>query len=163
MKRIAFLLVSLLLFLIVTVASINEMKLRDRAVSSVVLSDYMKQQIDTYTASMNDDEIIRYCVRFTSDCLSFSRKDNCVVYANLCSSLCNYAFKKKGVEGTARPVIGKVKILGIDMCPLLYGLTGDRFFINHDFTEIRLSGRVVWVDPSCYDLLYNMCWNEHKT
>lgn len=82
-------------------------------------------------------------------------KANCVGYAQLTSATINYAFKITNLPYKAKPVVGKVYLLGIDLnnitqriLPKMHRL----FFKDHDYVEIGLGDKIIFIDTSSQDL-----------
>lgn len=130
---------------------------RDRKIPSYVLTRSQRDQIRQETKGMTPDQIIDYSLSMTARDLTFTRKVNCVTYANYSSAICNCAFSANFIKGKAKPKVGTVKLWGLDLCEILYSITQNTFVINHDFTEISLPERTVYVDASFYDLIKTDC------
>lgn len=129
----------------------------DRKISAVILNASVKERIKEDTRLMTADEIIDYSVALTAKELVFTRKVNCVTYANYCAAVCNYAFAQNSIAGRAKPKVGIVKLWGLDLCKILYSITGSTFVMNHDFTEVQLPNATIYVDASMKDLILNDC------
>ena len=80
---------------------------------------------------------------------------NCVGYAQLGASICNYAFDVNGSPSKAKAVVGDVKFWGISVCGVLRILMPNErwrnFVKDHDFVEIGIEKSIIYVDPSLYD------------
>ena len=126
-----------------------------------LLPEEMIRQIAVETKDMNCREIIKYGLKATSKTLHFSEKNdlnngraNCVGYAQLCSSICNYAFIVNKYSCRARPVVGYVTFCGINICRVLYILLPWRYkglVKDHDFVELEFGKGTILFDPSLYD------------
>lgn len=86
----------------------------------------LKTEIKRETASMTSEQIRKYSIRKTADLLSFHAKKNlakgeanCVGYAQMCAGIANYAFHQNGLSCHAKPVVGCVRFLGINVCFVL--------------------------------------------
>lgn len=157
MKK-AFLLFSII-FIVLCIAwnSLLLVPTHDRKIAPVILNASVKERIKEDTRSMTAEEIIDFSVALTAEELVFTRKVNCVTYANYCAAVCNYAFVQNAIAGIAKPKVGIVKLWGLDLCKILYSVTGSTFVMNHDFTEIRLPNATIYVDASMKDLILNDC------
>jgi len=67
--------------------------------------------------------IIKFSLKLTAKQLTFAEKNNfgenetnCVGYAHVCSSICNYALVHHGYTPSAKPVVGYVSFCGINLC-----------------------------------------------
>lgn len=83
-------------------------------------------------------------------------KANCVGYAQLTSAIINYAFQIKNLTYKAKPVVGKVYLLGIDLNNVAQKILPQRhrpFFKNHDFVEVNAGSEVIYVDASLQDII----------
>jgi hypothetical protein len=78
---------------------------------------------------------------------------NCIGYGAFCSMACNYYFQKGGIGHiwNARPVIGKLSLLGVDIHPYFQS----SFFKDHDFVVVEnaQTGERIAVDPTLYDVM----------
>lgn len=82
-------------------------------------------------------------------------KANCVGYAQLTSAIINYAFQVKKLPYMAKPVVGKVYLFGIDLNNVAQKILPKKhrpFFKDHDFVEINLGDKTVFIDSSLQDL-----------
>jgi len=129
------------------------------------LSEEMKRTIRKDTNDLDYRQIIRYSLRLTGKRLEFSLKNdlahnkaNCIGYAQVCSSICNYAYSVNGIALRTKPVVGYVTLYGINLCPLLQAVVPNRyngFVKDHDFVELVLDDRVLLFDASLYDYYIN--------
>ena len=109
-----------------------------------------------------ETDIIKYCSDVVADMLSFDRKNmipngkaNCVGYAQLTSAIINYAFQVKKLPYKAKPVVGKVYLFGIDLNNVAQQILPQKhrpFFKDHDFVEVDLGDKTIYVDSSLQDL-----------
>ena len=80
---------------------------------------------------------------------------NCVGYAVLCSNICNYALSINNSTARTKPVVGYIKICGINICDLAQSLVSPEyknFVKDHDFVEYYKEGQEsTFFDPSLYD------------
>lgn len=165
MNKIYIVMTGLLLVLLLTFR-LELVKQYDRESSYVNIPDSIKNELILNTKSLDEVEIINYCVDKTSDLLEYSFKEDvlfrnniskahCVTYAKVCSSLCNIAFQNNNINSTAKCVVGYVKGFGINLCNLGYKLfkNHSNYFINHDFVEIQGSNYIMYVDPCLKDLI----------
>lgn len=76
---------------------------------------------------------------------------HCVGYAQVYSTICNYAFKVNNIKGSAKPVVGIVKWNGINLNYFSRFLPSrwENFTKDHDFVEIKYEGdnHKYYVDP----------------
>lgn len=82
-------------------------------------------------------------------------KANCVGYAQLTSAIINYAFQVKKLPYMAKPVVGKVYLFGIDLNNVVQKILPKKyrpFFKDHDFVEVDLGDKTIYVDSSLQDL-----------
>lgn len=126
-----------------------------------------------------EEEIEKYSLKLTGKLLFFTDKQafrthsnlcldkatgaHCVGYSQVCTAICNYAFKQKGMTHVkARHMRGDVKWLGISLTKILkysFNQVGKTkwaaFCQDHDYVEVVNSNtkEVVSFDPSVYDLL----------
>lgn len=157
-KKNVYLLFGITIFFIFAAwRSIELVPTHDRKIAPVMLNASMKEKIKEETRSKTADEIIDYSVTLTAKELVFTRKVNCVTYANYCAAVCNYAFTQNAIAGSAKPKVGIVKLWGLDLCKILYSVTGSTFVMNHDFTEVQLPNVTIYVDASMRDLILNDC------
>jgi hypothetical protein len=127
----------------------------------------MKAEIANDTKGMNADEIIDYSTKRTANILSFSRKNdigsgnaNCIGYASLCAAICQHALNANNIKGRAVPVVGDVRKFGISVCKLLAFIAPSSwksFVKDHDFVEVRMTDKTVYVDACFYDYFFNDC------
>lgn len=152
----------IVLFLI---SQIRLEKESDRNIAMYSLSADLKEQIQIKemcaTINTPKDIIVR-----SSDIvckqLSFSVKNdipkgkaNCVGYAQLTSTILNYAFQIKTLPYKAKPVVGKVYLFGINLNNIAQKILPQShrpFFKDHDFVEIDLEDKIIFIDSSLQDL-----------
>lgn len=138
-------------------------KIKDRNTEPIELSQSLKGRIQKETQGMDKAEVIDYSVKLTAKLLTFSAtqgklgnnkesKANCVGYARLCASICNYGFRQNHIQAKAKPVVGYVYLWNINLCKLISHNTSGKlslFTKDHDFVDIN--GK--FVDPCIYDIL----------
>lgn len=115
--------------------------------------------------------IIKFSLIFTAKQLTFAEKNNlgeneanCVGYAHVCSSICNYALVHHGYTPSAKPVVGYVSFCGINLCPILQRIVPMKyknFVKNHDFVELNTDSYCIYFDASLYDYHLN-CITKRK-
>lgn len=116
-----------------------------------------KSKIIEETEGLEVMQAIDYSVQYTAKKYKFSRKVNCTHYAQLCAEVYNVIASNYNLEGHAYPVCGSVEYFKLNLCDLVYKVTKDPFFKNHDFTEIKLEDDNIYVDACIYDLLNTKC------
>ena len=137
-------------------------KLRDRGYNPVTLSKDFRQKITEDTKGLNERDIVLYCNKKTQEKLIFSTKCekfddsrktkmHCVGYAQVLSTICNYAFSVNGIKGKAKPVVGLVYLNGMNLNEYS-GLLPEKwknFTKDHDFVEVSFAdGKTMYVDAS---------------
>ena len=146
---------------------ISFVKTSDRGANLDYFPEELKGRIKSETAGYSDEEIVKYSLNLTSELLRFTRvntlkdgKANCVGYAQLCSNICNYAFANCHSTARTKPVVGTIKVCGIDVCKLAYSLAPARhknFVKDHDFVEYHhRDGTISFFDPSIYDVSFGL-------
>lgn len=166
-KRIAVWIIGILLCIYaafkVCTYNISLSKIKDRNTESIELSQSLKGRIQKETQDMDKAAVIDYSVKLTAKLLTFSAtqgklgdnkksKANCVGYARLCASICNYGFRQNHIQAKAKPVVGYVYLWNFNLCKLISHNTSGRlslFTKDHDFVDI--DGK--FVDPCIYDIL----------
>ena len=157
---IIFFCLCIVLFLI---SQIRLHKERDRNIATYSLSMDLKEQIKEMCATIDTPkDIIRHSSNMTSKELSFTAKNNiqcgkanCVGYAQLTSAIINYAFQVKKLPYKAKPVVGKVYLFGLDLNNVAQKILPKKhrpFFKDHDFVEVDLGDKTIYVDSSLQDL-----------
>ena len=142
-------------------------KIGDR-VETYSLDKVLKTDIKEESSGLSTDEIRSYSIKKTAKLLSFSIKNNlskgkanCVGYAQLCASICNYAFQINGIKAQAKPVVGYVMFYGINVCNVLKccmpNKRSENFVKDHDFVEFQINGQTIYADASAYDLIWKDC------
>lgn len=138
-------------------------KERDRNMTAHSITSDLKTPIDIICNTYDSpDKIIKECSNLACERLSFSAKNdiqrgkaNCVGYAQLTSAIINYAFQVKKLPYKAKPVVGKVYLFGIDLNNVAQKILPKKhrpFFKDHDFVEIDLGNKTVYIDSSLQDL-----------
>lgn len=138
---------------------------KDRDKSSIncsLTSDLRNQVIEISYNSHTPQDIIKKCSKLVCESLSFTAKNdikngkaNCVGYAQLTSATINYAFKIKNLPYKAKPVVGKVYLFGINLNNVAQKILPQKyrqFFKDHDFVEIDLEDKIIFIDTSLQDL-----------
>lgn len=160
-KKAILILICLLALFCVTTAIPILKKERDRTYNPVHLSEKLKQDIKEDTQYLPPYKIVVYCKEKTQELLKFSTKCehfddqrvtkmHCVGYAQVCSTICNYAFKVNNIKGYAKPVVGYVEWNGINLNKFSKFLPGKwkNFTQDHDFVEIEYENDYkLYVDP----------------
>ena len=145
---------------------ISQLKLeksRDRSITPYAIPSDLKTSIEKICAySDSPEKIIKECSELVCNELSFTAKNNiqcgkanCVGYAQLTSAIINYAFQIKKLPYKAKPVVGKVYLLGIDLNNVAQKILPKKhrpFFKDHDFVEVDLGDKPVFIDSSLQDL-----------
>lgn len=169
MKKKIVIILAMLTFLVVACQGFDLKKLQNRPYHPVPLSKELKERIKSDVSVMDDaSSIVRYSCSLTAELLSFSGKNdilrgkaNCIGYAQLSSTICNYAFsvfdgEDKSIRNcVARPVVGTVHYCGLNLNSLLQNILPQKhksFFKDHDFMEVKFSGGdIIYVDACIYD------------
>ena len=131
-------------------------KTSNRPNADYPISKQIKEKIQTEGMGLTPEECVKYSLKLTSNNLRFTEKDsiangkaNCVGYAIMCSSICNYALQINNLNCKSRPVVGYVTFYGINLCNVLKALAPQEW--NHDFVELELNDSIVFFDASLYD------------
>lgn len=165
-KNIVRLITSLLICLGIGLFLISQIKFnkdRDRFILNCTLTSDLKNQVaEISNNSDTPQDIIKKCSNLVCERLSFSAKNdiqrgkaNCVGYAQLTSATINYAFQIKNLPYKAKPVVGKVYLFGINLNNVAQKILPQRhrtFFKDHDFVEVDLGDKTVFIDSSLQDL-----------
>ena len=128
----------------------------------------LKEEIKKETTGLSSEEIRKYSIKKTAKILSFTVKNdldngnaNCVGYAQMCAGISNYAFRINGYNSSAKPVVGYVKLWGVNLCNVLKCCMPtkrwENFVKDHDFVEYHIDGQTIYCDASAYDLIFNDC------
>ena len=96
-------------------------KCRDRSATPYAITSDLRTSIEKICAhSDSPEKIIKECSELVCKELSFAAKNNiqcgkanCVGYAQLTSTIINYAFQVKKLPYKAKPVVGKVYLFVI--------------------------------------------------
>ena len=142
------------------ISQIKFNKDRDRNIINCTLTSDLKNQVAEI--SNNSYTPIKKCSKLACETLSFTTKNNiqndkanCVGYAQLTSAIINYAFQVKELHYKAKPVVGKVYLFGIDLNNVAQKILPKKhrpFFKDHDFVEVVLGDKTIYVDSSLQDL-----------
>lgn len=138
-------------------------KCRDRSATPCAITSNLKTSIKRFCKDSDSPEkIIKECSELVCKELSFTAKNNiqcgeanCVGYAQLTSAIINYAFQVKKLPYKANPVVGKVYLFGIDLNNVAQKILPQKhrpFFKDHDFVEVDLGDKIIYVDSSLQDL-----------
>ena len=161
-KWVIGLVVAVILLIVLVMYGFSLSKIADRKSASYPLSAEMKERIKKETVGKEEKELIKYTLNLTAETLQFATKNNieggsanCVGYAQLGASICNYAFTANGRSSKAKAVVGDVRFWGISVCKVLMVLMPNErwrnFVKDHDFVEIETEREIIFVDPSLYD------------
>ncbi len=114
------------------------------------------------------EEVIELSNKITSDVLSFTfakvsgnsnavlkeEKANCIGYASLFNSICNYIIIKQKLTNQYKCVhlVGELDFLGFD----IHHVFNNPFFKDHDFNQIEdlMKNKTYSTDPSLCDYFY---------
>lgn len=146
-------------------------KAADRHGTEYQLSQELKQRIADEAQSLDEAALIDYSIHLTAELLKFAEHNdieagraNCVGYAQLCSSICNYGIKVNHLRGEAKPVVGYVSWAGFNLCDIAKALAPSKyksFVKDHDFVEYLVKdGHLyasLYFDASLYDLVFTKC------
>lgn len=125
----------------------------------------IKDEVRVTTNGMNKQEIIQNCNRYVSDTLSFAIKPDtrttnniqttahCVRYANVYTSICNYAFQINRHSAKCKHAYDYVTLFGIQLNTYLEWLFGP-FLKDHDYVIIKSTAGSYIVDLILSDLVY---------
>jgi len=152
---------------VVMIMPISFVKISDREATHDYFPEELKGSIKSETVGYSDEKIVKYSLDLTAELLRFTRvnalkdgKANCVGYAQLCSNICNHAFAARHSKARTKPVVGTIKICGVDVCKVAYSLAPakDKNFVkDHDFVEYRhRDGTTSFFDPSIYDVTFGL-------
>lgn len=136
----------------------------DRDLAIYTLQEDTKKKIAQDIIPLETEtDIIKYCSSVVTEMLSFDRKNmipngkaNCVGYAQLTSAIINYAFQIKNLPYKAKHVVGKVYLFGCNLNKVAQTILPQRhrpFFKDHDFVEIDLGDKTIFIDSSLQDLI----------
>lgn len=162
-KRLLCLIIFVVCLWFVFIYSLDLHKASNRCWCDYHLTAELKEQVMAKTRNLEKPEdIIEACCDVAIEYLSFSRandipnrKANCVGYARLTSALLNHAFKATDWDYTAKPVVGTVHSFGVNLNNVAQNILPSswcQFFKDHDFVEITIGKRVIYVDTSLRDL-----------
>lgn len=167
MRRIIKLtIVSLICFaggILFLVSQLRLEKERDRDIAVCAIPADLKKDVDGMCKEVNSvKEILAESSKLVCGRLSFAVKNNiacgeanCIGYAQLTSAVINYAFQVKKLPYKAKPVVGKVYLFGIDLNNVAQIILPEKhrsFFKDHDFVDVDLGDRIVFIDTSLQDL-----------
>jgi len=136
----------------------------DKVIPEQTLSNAeIKRTVTSETKGLSEDEIIRWCRRYTCRHLSFSLKsasndidlpqkheEHCVGYSAFFSATLNLAFRSNGIDCRCVHARGRLFFLGIDLNSLL----SDRNFRDHDYCIVKHDdGETAIIDILLIDIL----------
>lgn len=166
-KVIIFVLFVFVILLVISFTSIDLVNETTLAKTAYELPQSVKNQIEAETMGMDEMHILNYGIRLTASLLDFSEindikngKANCVGYAILCKSICDYAYRLNGYNIKVNHVRGYVSLMGINLCKIAQSISPKKyksFVKDHDFIELSLGGSYYYIDPSLYDLMGTDC------
>lgn len=170
-KKIFLFLLVIIVIVCISWLNISLLKISDRT-SNYLPSKSLKEEIKIETKGLSQEEIRKYSIKKTASILSFTIKNdisngkaNCVGYAQMCAGISNYAFRINGYNSFAKPVVGYVKLLGVNLCNILKlcmpTKRWENFVKDHDFVEYHIDGDIIYCDASTYDLIMNDCKTIH--
>lgn len=145
-------------------------KTTDRSYPEYPLSNELKEQIRNASSTYYELSAIELSLDITGSLLEFSEKNdikngkaNCVGYAQLFTSICNYMLKVDGRKERVKPVVGHIKWCGINLCEVLKAIVPKKyesFVKDHDFIELEYEDKYVYVDPTLFDYCIRTGWTE---
>ena len=149
--------------IIFLISQIKLDKCRDRSATPCAITSDLKTSIERICKYSDlPEKIIKDCSGLACKELSFAAKNNiqcgkanCVGYAQLTSAIINYAFQVKKLPYKAKPIVGKVYLFRIDLNNVAQKIFPKKhrpFFKDHDFVEVDLGDKTVFVDSSLQDL-----------
>lgn len=161
MKKKLLVIVVLVVCICAILKGFGLVKTRNRPNANYSLSIQTKEKIQIEGMGLTPEECVKYSLKLTSENLRFTERNsiangkaNCVGYAILCSSICNYALQINHFNYKSRPVVGYVTFYGINLCNVLKALAPQKwknFVKDHDFVELELNDSIVFFDASLYD------------
>lgn len=136
-------------------------KTSDRKNNDYKLPTSIKENIKVKAPFDDYKAAVAYSLKLTSQLLRFTKKNrvdegqaNCVGYAIVCSSICNYALEISDLPHRSKPVVGYVTFCGINLCPILQRIVPENYksiVKDHDFVELNLDDTKLYFDASLYD------------
>ena len=159
-KLFLFLVVAIILYYL-GLSAFSLEKTSNRSNSEYPLSKELKERIKYESSTYYEFSPIELSLGITGSLLEFSEKNNikngkanCVGYAQLFTSIYNYALSIDGLDGRAKPVVGNIKWCGINICNVLKAIVPKKyedFVKDHDFVELEFEDNYVYIDPTLYD------------
>lgn len=160
MKRFLFITIILIS---TSCSGLQLVKTSDRPLDNTKLSLQEKTYIKANTIGLSAYEIIDFSIKYSADKLKFTKKNdlpnykaNCVGYAKYCAAVCNYAATVNNINLKAKPVVGYVYYYSINLCSVLRAIVPEQyknFVKDHDFVEFRIGSKIIYGDPSLYDII----------
>lgn len=162
-KRATIIILFIIVAVCISIAMPQLEKQKYREYYPMALSSGLKQEIESNTINLTAYDIIEYSNKKTNELLRFSTKCepfddrkvtrmHCVGFAQVYSTICNYAFKVNHINGKAIPVVGIVKWNGINLNIFSKYLPQkwNNFTKDHDFVEVRYDNHTFYVDPTLH-------------
>lgn len=170
-KKITFYLFAIFVFVYIGWLNISLSIISDR-IPNYCPNKSLIEEIKIETKDLSPQEIREYSIKKTASILSFTvnndldnGKANCIGYSQMCAGISNYAFRTNGHNSYAKPVVGYIKLFGVNLCYILKWCMPtkrwEKFFKDHDFVEYHIEGETIFCDPSVYDLIWNDCKTIH--
>lgn len=170
MKRIIIITIAAIILYFLALSGFSLEKTADRSYTQYPLSIETKEDIKQSVERLFDLTPIDISLTTTSTLLKFSKRNdikngkaNCVGYAQLFTSICNYALEVGGYEGRVKPVVGKIRWYGIDFCKVLKTIVPKKyesFVKDHDFVELDYGNEYVYIDPTLFDFCGRTGWTR---
>jgi hypothetical protein len=170
MKRLFIIVIAAVVLYFLALSAFSLEKTADRTNSEYPLSEEIKEDIKQSVERLLDLTPIDISLTKKSSWLKFSEKNdikngkaNCVGYAQLFTSICNYALEVGRYEGRVKPVVGKIKWCGIDLCKVLKTIVPKKyesFVKDHDFVELDYGDEYVYIDPTLFDFCGRTGWTR---
>ncbi len=162
--------IAVIMFYFFALSAFSLEKTADRSYSEIPISDETKEEIAYCLEHFYELSPIEISLSITGSMLEFSEKNdimngkaNCVGYAQLFTSICNYTLKAGGYEGRAKPVVGNIKWCGINICEVLKAIVPkkyENFVKDHDFIELEYDDKYVYIDPTLFDFCGRTGWTD---
>lgn len=176
MKKCLIAFAVLLIIGVVFLASISFRKTSNRPCQDYPLPAELKERIKSEVAGIDDAyDLIDYSCGLTAELLSFDRSNNisegranCIGYARLSSSICNYAYGVSACKAgslVAKPAVGTVYCMGVNINSVAVSILPKRhrsFFKDHDFMEVVLGDETIYVDACVRDFFGFNALCRHK-
>lgn len=162
----------LCLILFAVFSPIRLIKQADRK-SRYELTPQEKEAIEHTARATSVDEAMNWSMEYVCKQLRFALKNdlpggkaNCIGYAQHYAAVFNYCCEVEHIPASARPVVGYVKIWGINICSALEQIMpsqqGKNFVKDHDFVEVRTPEYILYIDASINDLIGRRCITKQE-